>query len=233
MLGSDYPFDMGVEAPVALIDQATYRRTIEQNILSGLRRLSWGLKAHSHDAADPGQEQILPQLNFEKLIPILAEGFKDFHSGRAKVASITNIDVPEARARCISSPATWRAATISASRSNCYYDNPAKGFQPGTASWCWPIVAMGRSKLYCATPGSLPRCEQREPAPSPSTSLRNPRQRHLAWSAPDTSLLACSRDHACAADRADFCLGPQSRQGERPRGTPCARNKSFGAGRDP
>ena len=30
------------------------------------------------------KSEISPQLSFERLIPILAKGFKDFHSGRAK-----------------------------------------------------------------------------------------------------------------------------------------------------
>ena len=74
------------------------------------------------------KSKILPQLNFEQLIPILAEGFKDFHSGRAKVASITNIDVPEARGEMHIKPGHMASGDhICVKIATCYYDNPAKG----------------------------------------------------------------------------------------------------------
>lgn len=74
------------------------------------------------------KSKILPQLNFERLIPILAEGFKDFHSGRAKVASITNIDVPEARGEMHIKPGHMASGDhICVKIATCYYDNPAKG----------------------------------------------------------------------------------------------------------
>ena len=74
------------------------------------------------------RSKILPQLNFEQLIPIIAEGFKDFHSGRAKVASITNIDVPEARGEMHIKPGHMASGDhICVKIATCYYDNPAKG----------------------------------------------------------------------------------------------------------
>ena len=74
------------------------------------------------------KSQILPQLSFEKLIPIIAEGFRDFHSGQAKVASITNIDVPEARGEMHIKPGYMASGDhICVKIATCYYDNPAQG----------------------------------------------------------------------------------------------------------
>ena len=74
------------------------------------------------------KNQILPQLNFKSLIPIIAEGFKDFHSGQAKVASITNIDVPEARGEMHIKPGYMASGDhICVKIATCYYDNPAQG----------------------------------------------------------------------------------------------------------
>ena len=44
MLGSDYPFDMGVEAPVALIDQANLPENDRANILYRTAETFLGLK---------------------------------------------------------------------------------------------------------------------------------------------------------------------------------------------
>jgi ornithine cyclodeaminase/alanine dehydrogenase-like protein (mu-crystallin family) len=74
------------------------------------------------------KSKILPQLSFARLIPILAEGFKDFHSGQAKVASITNIDVPEARGEMHIKPGYMTSGDhICVKIATCYYDNPAQG----------------------------------------------------------------------------------------------------------
>lgn len=74
------------------------------------------------------KSQILPELSFEKLIPIIAEGFRDFHSGQAKVASITNIDVPEARGEMHIKPGYMASGDhICVKIATCYYDNPAQG----------------------------------------------------------------------------------------------------------
>jgi len=74
------------------------------------------------------KSMILPQLSFEKLIPIIAEGFKDFHSGQAKVASITNIDVPEARGEMHIKPGYMASGDhICVKIATCYYDNPTRG----------------------------------------------------------------------------------------------------------
>jgi len=74
------------------------------------------------------KSKILPQLSFEKLIPIIAEGFRDFHSGQAKVASITNIDVPEARGEMHIKPGYMASGDhICVKIATCYYDNPAQG----------------------------------------------------------------------------------------------------------
>lgn len=74
------------------------------------------------------KSQISPQLNFERLIPIIAQGFKDFYSGRAKVASITNIDVPEAHGEMHIKPGYMATGDhICVKIATCYYDNPAQG----------------------------------------------------------------------------------------------------------
>jgi len=74
------------------------------------------------------KSKILPQLSFEKLIPIIAEGFRDFHLGQAKVASITNIDVPEARGEMHIKPGYMASGDhICVKIATCYYDNPAQG----------------------------------------------------------------------------------------------------------
>src|SRR5690242_11505327 len=74
------------------------------------------------------ENQISPQLSFERLIPIIAQGFKDFHSGRAKVASITNIEIPEAHGEMHIKPGYMAAGDhICVKIATCYYDNPAQG----------------------------------------------------------------------------------------------------------
>jgi ornithine cyclodeaminase len=74
------------------------------------------------------KSKILPQLSFERLIPIIAKGFKDFHSGQVKVASITNIDVPEARGEMHIKPGYMVSGDhICVKIATCYYDNPAQG----------------------------------------------------------------------------------------------------------
>jgi ornithine cyclodeaminase len=74
------------------------------------------------------KSKILPQLSFDRLIPIIAEGFKDYHSGQAKVASITNIDVPEARGEMHIKPGYMASGDhICVKIATCYYDNPAQG----------------------------------------------------------------------------------------------------------
>ena len=46
MLGSDYPFDMGVAAPIALIDQANLSEDDRSNFLYGAQRPSSELGTH-------------------------------------------------------------------------------------------------------------------------------------------------------------------------------------------
>jgi ornithine cyclodeaminase len=74
------------------------------------------------------KSKILPQLSFDRLIPIIAEGFKDYHSGQAKVAPITNIDVHEARGEMHIKPGYMASGDhICVKIATCYYDNPAQG----------------------------------------------------------------------------------------------------------
>ena len=72
--------------------------------------------------------QISPQLSFERLIPIIAQGFKDFHFGRAKVSPITNVEVPEAHGEMHIKPGYMANGDhICVKIATCYYDNPAQG----------------------------------------------------------------------------------------------------------
>ncbi len=74
------------------------------------------------------KDQIFPQLSFERLIPIIAQGFKDFYCGKAKVAPITNIDVPEAHGEMHIKPGYMATGDhICVKIATCYYDNPAQG----------------------------------------------------------------------------------------------------------
>jgi ornithine cyclodeaminase len=74
------------------------------------------------------KEEISPLLRFERLIPALAQGFRDFHSGQAKVAPITNIDVPDARGEMHIKPGYMISGEhICVKIATCYYDNPAQG----------------------------------------------------------------------------------------------------------
>ncbi len=74
------------------------------------------------------KSEISPHLSFQRLIPIIAQGFKDFHSGRAKVASITNIEIPEAHGEMHIKPGYMAAGDhICVKIATCYYDNPAQG----------------------------------------------------------------------------------------------------------
>jgi ornithine cyclodeaminase len=74
------------------------------------------------------ENQISPQLSFERLIPIIGQGFKDFFSGKAKVAPITNIEIPEVRGEMHIKPGFMAAGDhICVKIATCYYDNPAEG----------------------------------------------------------------------------------------------------------
>jgi ornithine cyclodeaminase/alanine dehydrogenase-like protein (mu-crystallin family) len=40
-------------------------------------------------------DEIAPKLGFDRLIPAIAQGFRDYFEGSARVAPTTNIDLPE------------------------------------------------------------------------------------------------------------------------------------------
>ena len=74
------------------------------------------------------KSKILPHLSFDRLIPIIADGFRGFHSGQAKVAPITNIDVPEVRGEMHIKPGFMVSGDhICVKIATCYYDNPSQG----------------------------------------------------------------------------------------------------------
>lgn len=72
--------------------------------------------------------QIASQLTFERLIPAIAQGFIDFHRGHAKVAAITNIDLPEVNGEMHIKPGYMADGShVCVKIATCYYDNPGKG----------------------------------------------------------------------------------------------------------
>lgn len=73
-------------------------------------------------------EQIASRLTFDRLIPAIAQGFRDFHKGQAKVASITNIDLPEVNGEMHIKPGYMAGGDhVCVKIATCYYDNPRKG----------------------------------------------------------------------------------------------------------
>ncbi len=73
-------------------------------------------------------DEIAPQLRFEHLIPVIAQGFRDFFKGSAKVAPITNIDLPDVNGEMHIKPGYMAGGEhICVKIATCYYDNPGKG----------------------------------------------------------------------------------------------------------
>ena len=73
-------------------------------------------------------DEIARWLSFERLIPIIAQGFRDFQDGRAKVAPITNIDLPDVKGEMHIKPGYIADGEhICVKIATCYYDNPARG----------------------------------------------------------------------------------------------------------
>jgi len=73
-------------------------------------------------------EEIASHLTFDRLIPAIARGFRDFYMGHAKVASITNIDLPDVNGEMHIKPGYMAGGNhVCVKIATCYYDNPAKG----------------------------------------------------------------------------------------------------------
>lgn len=73
-------------------------------------------------------DEIAPQLSFERLIPIIAQGFCDFFKGNAKVAPITNIDLPDFNGEMHIKPGYMTSGDhVCVKIVTCYYDNPSSG----------------------------------------------------------------------------------------------------------
>ncbi len=73
-------------------------------------------------------DEIAPHLAFDRLIPVIAQGFRDFFDGRAKIAAITNIDLPDVNGEMHIKPGYIAGGEhICVKIATCYYDNPAQG----------------------------------------------------------------------------------------------------------
>jgi ornithine cyclodeaminase len=72
--------------------------------------------------------EIASRLTFDRLIPAIARGFVDFHHGHAKVAAITNIDLPDVNGEMHIKPGYMAEGShVCVKIATCYYDNPRKG----------------------------------------------------------------------------------------------------------
>lgn len=75
-----------------------------------------------------GADQIRPVLKFERLIPALHQGYRDFFAGRSVVAPITNIAIPEANGEMHIKPGHMTDGDfICVKIVTCFYDNPSAG----------------------------------------------------------------------------------------------------------
>lgn len=73
-------------------------------------------------------EAIAARLTFDRLIPAIAQGFKDFHLGHAKVCAITNVDLPDVNGEMHIKPGYMALGDhVCVKIATCYYDNPRKG----------------------------------------------------------------------------------------------------------
>lgn len=73
-------------------------------------------------------DEIASHLTFDRLIPAIAQGFRDFHIGRARVAAITNIDLPDVNGEMHIKPGYMvNGEHLCVKIATCYYDNPRKG----------------------------------------------------------------------------------------------------------
>ena len=73
-------------------------------------------------------EHIASRLTFDRLIPAIAQGFRDFYGGQAKVASITNIDLPDVNGEMHIKPGYMADGDhVCVKIATCYYDNPRNG----------------------------------------------------------------------------------------------------------
>lgn len=75
-----------------------------------------------------GREEIRQALTFDRLIPALAEGFRQYQRGEAVVAPVTNIDLPQVNGEMHIKPGYLRAGDwLCVKIATCYYDNPTHG----------------------------------------------------------------------------------------------------------
>jgi ornithine cyclodeaminase len=72
--------------------------------------------------------EIAPHLSFERLIPALAQAFRDHFGRRAKIAPITNIGLPDVNGEMHIKPGYFSDGDhVCVKIATCYYDNPSKG----------------------------------------------------------------------------------------------------------
>lgn len=73
-------------------------------------------------------DEIRQALAFDRLIPALAEGFRQFRRGQAIVAPVTNIDLPHVNGEMHIKPGYLRNGDwLCVKIATCYYDNPKRG----------------------------------------------------------------------------------------------------------
>jgi ornithine cyclodeaminase/alanine dehydrogenase-like protein (mu-crystallin family) len=73
-------------------------------------------------------DEIASCLAFDRLIPAIAQGFRDFFKGRAKVPAITNIDLPDVNGEMHIKPGYMVDGDhVCVKIATCYYNNPKKG----------------------------------------------------------------------------------------------------------
>jgi ornithine cyclodeaminase len=72
--------------------------------------------------------EIAPDLSFERLIPALARAFRDYFDGHARIAPITNIDLPSVNGEMHIKPGYFADGDhVCVKIATCYYDNPSRG----------------------------------------------------------------------------------------------------------
>lgn len=73
-------------------------------------------------------DEIAPLLGFERLIPAIAQGFRDYYRGSARVAPITNIDLADVNGEMHIKPGYFvDGEYVCVKVATCYYDNPRRG----------------------------------------------------------------------------------------------------------
>ena len=100
--------------------------------------------------------EIAARLSFERLIPQIAQGFRDFHSGKARVAAITNIDLPEVNGEMHIKPGYMvDGAYLCVKIATCYYDNPQHGLPTRDGAIVLADRTLGRIEAILCDAGRI------------------------------------------------------------------------------